>query len=382
MKYDIAIIGAGMVGQACACLLRKKTSYSIVMIDPSPKQIKPSNKIDSRASAINPTSVDLLQQIDVWQHISDTFVFKKIRVWDDVNNAQISFDNKGEALGFMVENQKLQFWLRQQLLQQNIDYLSNSLVDITKKASTYQLYLDDKVIETNLVIGADGLNSKLAKLAHIPQQQFDYKQQAIVALFKSKQSFNQSLYQWFNKDGIVAILPINDDTFSIVWSCDSIIAEELLSKPDELPTRLAQVSNYYLDRFELLNTPQAFALKQKNSSCYAKENLALIGDAAHSIHPLAGLGVNLGFADVSALVAVLVAGQKQHKSVGNRRILQQYQMMRLGKNRLTSFVMSAFYCINKINFSPLNYLIGLGINNLDKQTKIKKKLIQWDGLGF
>lgn len=387
--YDVAIIGAGMVGQACACLLKQKTPYRIVLIDPAPHQLLLNQQFSSRVSAISAHSLALLESIGVWAGLYRHYGFSKIKVWDKIHQAQISFDAKtqgnaktqsdagtpgGDYLGYVVENQQLQYALRQQVIALAVDYLAQSLVVLTKTDNGYQLKLDSTTIFTGLVIAADGANSPLRAHLKIPLQRFDYGQKALIALLASTQPFSESIYQWFSQQGIIAILPITEKICTLVWSLPQQEADELMASTDILVAQLNRAIDDYFGQLSLLGQVETFVLKQQNAKYYVGHNFALIGDAAHQIHPLAGQGVNLGFLDAVALADVLEKAGQKGKTPGNYRQLKLYEKARQLDDLLASNLMTGFYYLDKINQAPLNYLINRGITWLDKNTTLKNQL--------
>ena len=377
--YDIIISGAGMVGQALACLLAQQTDYKIALIAPSDKNITPNQTPNSRVSAITLASEQLLKQLNAWDDIPRKTPYHTVKVWDTQAPATLSFNAKDSGqtyLGHIIENDLIQYALNQQISQHNISRINDEVKVMTKINDGYQVKLSRQTLSSNLLVGADGKQSLIRQLANIGTTNFNYEQQGIVALLASKIGFSQSIYQWFTQQGIIAILPISDKVCSLVWSCHHTRADELLALNDtNFAQQLSQAMDYHFGTLSMTSPRQTFALHQISANTYVKPNLALIGDSAHHIHPLAGQGVNLGFLDVISLSSQL---GKVQKSVGNLRYLKRYERNRQPDNQLMSSAMSGFYWLNTHHHYPaINWLSGLGMTAINHQPTLKKYLQQF-----
>lgn len=385
LNYDILISGAGIVGSALVCLLAKKTPYRIGLINPQTNTSnKPNTDMSTRVSAITLASEQLFKEIGIWENINTKTPYTATKVWDNTAPASLSFQENSQKssqnnascaphLGHIIENNCMLDALHQKIQQTNIAVIEDKLQDLHTIKNGYQVVLSNqKTITADLLIGADGANSLVAKLSNIQTQQYNYAQKGIVALIKSKVSFNSSIYQWFDAQGIVAILPISDTVCSIVWSCNNDKANELLALNEvDFCTQLSQVIQYHFGQLSLKSTPQAFNLIQKHAKQYVKPNLALVGDAAHSIHPLAGQGVNLGLLDVACLAKQLSTA---NKSANNLRYLARYESIRKPHNQLMSTTMSAFYHLNQTQNSIIGPIVGIGMNFIDNTPALKQQL--------
>jgi 2-octaprenyl-3-methyl-6-methoxy-1,4-benzoquinol hydroxylase/2-octaprenylphenol hydroxylase len=371
-----------MVGQAFALSIAN-LDYKIAIIEPhNPNPILGTN-FHTRVSAITPKSEKLLKDIGIWNNIKRKYAFANTHVWDQNSHGNLEFkaqDEQLDNLGYIIENDAIQSALFASLAKTNIEFIKAKLNNIKKTDDGYQVQLDNnQSLFCSLLIGADGAKSKIRELANIKFSANDYQQQAIVCNIESTQSFNNTTWQRFLADSIIAILPLNDNQASIVWSAKNSLAEELmqLSKTD-FAKRLSAGVEYRFGEFKVLNEAQAFALIERSSQDYVQENLALIGDAAHNIHPLAGQGANLGFADVMELSHQL---RSSSKPLGDYSALRQYARARRLDNELMAKTMTGLNWIYKENNEPMRWLRGFGMNTIN-ETPVLKSFLQKHALGI
>jgi 2-octaprenyl-3-methyl-6-methoxy-1,4-benzoquinol hydroxylase/2-octaprenylphenol hydroxylase len=200
---------------------------------------------------------------------------------------------------------------------------------------------DEQQLQCSLLIGADGARSRVRDLAGIEFSENDYQQKAIVCNIRSNKDFENTTWQRFLSASIIALLPLSHNEASIVWSAENHLADELLAlSPEAFAKRLSAGVEVRFGEFEILSEIQAFPLIERSAKDYVKENLALIGDAAHNIHPLAGQGVNLGFSDVVELSQQL---NTNNKLLGDYLVLRKYARAR----RLDNELMAKTMIVNK-----------------------------------
>ncbi|MBT3186671.1 MAG: 2-octaprenyl-3-methyl-6-methoxy-1,4-benzoquinol hydroxylase, partial [Candidatus Thioglobus sp.] len=227
-------------------------------------------------------------------------------------------------------------------------------------------------LDCQLLIGADGARSRVRDLAGIEFSENNYQQKAIVCNIKSLQGFKDTTWQRFLSDSIIALLPLSEHQASIVWSAENTLADELMQLSKEaFAKRLSAGVEYRFGEFELVSDIQAFPLIERSAKDYVQENLALIGDAAHNIHPLAGQGVNLGFSDIIELSQQL---QSSSKPLGDYSTLRNYARARRLDNELMAKTMTGLNWIYKENNEPLRWLRGFGMNIINENPTLKSFL--------
>lgn len=235
----------------------------------------------------------------------------------------------------------------------------------------YDARLDnDQTLTCRLLIGADGPQSKVRSLANIQVKEHDYHQKAIIANISSEKPLQHSTWQRFLSDSILAFLPLTENQASIVWSCKNELANKLENSDDQQFNKLlSDASEYQFGSLEVVSAKQSFPLISRSAQDYVLRGLALIGDAAHNIHPLAGQGVNLGFSDVIELSNQL---QNQDQvELGDFLNLRKYARARRLDNELMSKTMTGLDWIYKENNEPIRWLRGYGMNLIDKNPALK-----------
>jgi 2-octaprenylphenol hydroxylase len=372
-NFDVVIVGGGMVGQAFALSMSQKTNATIAIIEPNNPNPKLNKDFHTRVSAITPTSESFLQSIGIWDLIKRKHAFTQTKVWDQNSHGNLDFnatDDDLTHLGHIVENDAIQSAMFTALNDTKVTFISAKLDDIEKTEKGYQLKLDDdQSLSCGLLIGADGARSRIRNLAHIEFSETNYQQKAIVCNIRSSQKFEQTTWQRFLSDSIIALLPLSDHEASIVWSAENHLADELVAlSTQDFADRLSAGVEYRFGRFEVLSEVQAFPLIERSAKDYVKANIALIGDAAHNIHPLAGQGVNLGFADVEELSNQL---RDSAKSLGNYGVLRTYARARRLDNELMAKTMTGLNWIYKENNEPLRWLRGFGMNLINENSTLK-----------
>jgi 2-octaprenyl-3-methyl-6-methoxy-1,4-benzoquinol hydroxylase/2-octaprenylphenol hydroxylase len=373
MQYDIVIVGGGMVGQAFALSMVQKSNATIAIIEPNNPNPILGDKFHTRVSAITPTSEDFLRKLGVWSLIKRKHAFTDTKVWDQNSHGNLNFcaaDDDLTHLGHIVENDAIQSAMFEALSDTKVKFVTAKLDNIEKRDEGYQLQLDDDVqLSCSLLIGADGARSRIRELSLIEFSETNYQQKAIICNVRSTNGFEDTTWQRFLSDSIIALLPLSDHQASIVWSAENALADELTSLSTiDFADRLSAGVEYRFGRFEVLSAVQAFPLIERSAKEYVKENLALIGDAAHNIHPLAGQGVNLGFADVEELSKQL---QASNKSLGNYGVLRAYARARRLDNELMAKTMTGLNWIYKENNEPLRWLRGFGMNLINDNPSLK-----------
>lgn len=306
-QVDLIIVGGGMVGLTAACAL-KDSGLHVVVVERSEPVVRKSLDRDCRVSAIVQGNVQILQGLGVWDYIADTGPMHSMKIWDDQNSGGIRFDASEigeETLGTLVENSKLQAGLLKVFHQHHsLELCCPATIESVKWVSSGQddhveVILDDgRGFSTPLIVGADGAHSWLRSQAEIGCYSYDYGQKGIVATVRPQMNHHGVAYQRFLSTGPLAMLPMSGGLCSIVWSAENEEADRLMALDD-----LAFLENLnltfgpVLGKIEETGERAAFPLKARLARHMVRHRLALIGDAAHTVHPLAGLGVNLGLRD-------------------------------------------------------------------------------------
>ncbi len=367
MKYDVVIVGAGIVGLSLALGLHQK-GLQVAIVEARPATQKPlaSDRVEARVSAINHSSKRLLKELGVWSGIQSSRVspYYKMQVWDDNLDDMITIiaeEISEHSLGSIIENDLITQVLMEKIQSTNIEILENQKIEkIQRNGTTEKIALSNrslsgvegsvlesvncKTIETNLIVGSDGANSFIRDYFNFETKVNTYKHTAIVATLKLEQSHKHTAYQRFYDKGVLAFLPLADDNkVSIVWSVKTDYAGYLM-KLDEtvFEQKLSESISNELGNVKLLSKRFSFELIQRHASTYIQNNVVLVGDACHSIHPLAGQGVNLGFKDVVSLIDVLEKAFKKGRFLGHLSTLDKYQRDRMLDNKKMITLMKSF----------------------------------------
>jgi len=315
MKFDIVVIGGGLVGASLLAALKDSGLKLAVIESRSPAPIPTDESWDGRIYAISPGSIQFLQSLNVWQQLDAARVTPvyEMQVYGDDLSARLDFsayESGVPELAYIAENRQLQHAIWQTLADSegNIKIFCPAQCEsITWHESHAELVLaDGSSLQASLVVGADGVNSWVREQAGIGAEWHSYYQTGIVANFQTERAHHNVAYQWFRRDGILALLPLPGKRVSMVWSANKSRADMLLGLSDEaLGDCVAQASNYSLGNMQLITPPLGFPLNRVHVKSLIKPRLVLIGDAAHGIHPLAGQGVNLGLRDARELSSLL-----------------------------------------------------------------------------
>ncbi|MEZ9370391.1 FAD-dependent oxidoreductase [Shewanella sp. 10N.286.51.B2] len=334
--YDVAIVGGGMVGLATAIGLAE-ANLNVVVIDAGQTEAV-SGEPRLRVSAINKASERLLTNLGAWQYIDSARAtpYSKMAVWDKDGLGKIAFDAASiseTSLGAIIENQAISFALAKRAAElSNITHLEGQRLEriaFGERESWLTLDNGDN-LSAALVIAADGANSWVRSQCQIPLTFWDYGHHAIVATIRTSEPHDATARQVFLADGPLALLPLYEDNLcSIVWSVSPQQAEELLAlSSDEFSKALTAASDGRLGICELVSERQWHPLRMRYARHFARHRLILAGDAAHTIHPLAGQGVNLGFLDAASIIETVSELHEAGKDLGdyaNLRALERWR---------------------------------------------------------
>ena len=389
-SYDVVIVGAGMVGASAACLLAQThPNLTVALVEAQLSTPFNPQQFDPRVAAITEKSRLLLERCGLWEAVVDkrTSPYLAMDVWDAEGTGRIEFDCDNihqPNLGHIVENAVLVDCLLAEVERlPNVDFfcpvtIASYLADDDR--ATVEL-ADGNRLEARLLIAADGANSKIRQHFQFPTKEWDYGHQAIVTTITTERPHQQVARQRFMPKGPLALLPLNNQgdfhQCSIVWSQETQEASDLMALDDQqFCQRLATASEYCLGQVVDVEKRFAFPLRQRHSIDYAIHRVALLGDAAHSIHPLAGQGVNLGFADVEVLVEEVSRAVTRGVDIGDLSVLRRYERRRKPDNLATMAAMEGFKRLFAADQLSVRLLRNLGMSTLNQQSALKNALIK------
>lgn len=353
-RCQVAVVGGGMVGAALALLLARRARVapaSILLLEPEPSQPLPDDApYELRVSAISPGNRRMLQDIGAWQcmNLSRVAAYERMVVWSESTPPDspdvLRFDagELGEPdLGSIVENRNLQAALLARCEEAGITRVASRVDSLEISTDGARLGLGGGTVDAELVVGADGANSAVRKLLGIGETQRPYGERGIVATVACERSHQHTAWQRFLSTGPVAMLPLANGGISIVWSAQEAEATRLMDLPAAgFSAELTAASAGVLGRLTLTSARAAYPLRRMWANSFAGNRCALVGDAAHVIHPLAGQGVNEGFLDAQSLADALAA-RPARESVGAERALAAYSRERRSGNLVTGTMMDA-----------------------------------------
>ena len=379
--YDLLIAGGGMVGSALACALGA-ADLKIALLEGLPlERIRPGAELDARVSAISHASQRIFATVGAWDGITAWRVspFRDMRVWDATGFGSIHFDSAaiGEPLlGWIIENRVIQFALLERVRQlPAVELLCPATLDTAEALDNghWRIRLTDRrEFITRLLVGADGAQSKIRELAGIKTSGWSYGQNAIVTNVRAAESHQETAWQRFLPTGPLAFLPLADGRCSIVWATPPEQANALLALNEvEFARALAEAFDQRLGAIIAVGPRATFPLWLQHVHAYVQPGLALIGDAAHVIHPLAGQGVNLGLLDAATLAEVIQDAVAAGQDFSSLKVLRRYERWRKGDNLLMMGVMDGFKRLFGNALPPVRLLRNLGLNLTDAAQPLK-----------
>ena len=382
--YDLVIAGGGMVGSTLACAL-SDADFKIALLESAPlERIRPGEETDLRVSAVNRASQRIFAAVGAWSGMTAWRVspFRDMRVWDAGGFGQIHFDSAtlGEPLlGWIIENRVIQYALLERVRQlPAVDLLCPAALETAwpEDAGGWRVRLTDgREFTTRLLVGADGAQSKVRELAEIDTRGWSYHQKALVANVRTAEPHQETAWQRFLPTGPLAFLPLHDGRCSIVWSTTPEQADQLLALDEyDFAHMLTEAFERRLGEIVQVGPRGAFPLRLQHARAYVKPGLALIGDAAHVVHPLAGQGVNLGLLDAATLAEVLLDGLAAGHEVGALRVLRRYERWRKSDNLPMLGIMDGFKRLFGNSLPPVRLLRNLGLNLTDAAGPLKNAM--------
>lgn len=386
-QSNICVIGNGAIGKAAALGLAR-AGLEVVLL--SPAGGLPADTItaswDVRVYALNHAAHHLLSSMKVWDALDASRVAPVDAMdikGDGAQAGHLAFDAysaRARALAWIVEDRNLNTALDAAIrFAPNLRVVSGHAVQLRTGTDAAHVQLDNgDMIEAALVVGADGAQSWVRNQCDIGIDYRSYGQRAIVGNFECAHPHHGVAYQWFlSAQGIIALLPLPGQRVSLVWSAPESLAEVLLREsPAQLAQRLSALPGHPLGHLQALQPEmvKAFPLTFLRAHSLTAPRVALVGDAAHVVHPLAGHGMNLGFGDVEALVKAIVE-RETHRDCGDERVLSRYARSRKEDILLMQLATDGLERLFSADFEPLRIVRNIGLNLVNKLPVIKKRLI-------
>jgi len=391
MRADLIIVGAGMVGSALALALQH-SGLQILLLDGGPLSLKPFAQdaaFEPRVSALSAASQRILERLGAWDGIAArrTSPYAEMQVWDGSGTGQVHFSAASvhaEVLGHIVENRVVQDGLLDALYEADLGLLPGArLEQLRRSGDDWLLTLSDgRELRAPLLIAADGANSAVRRLAGCATREWDYLHHAIVTSVRCSKPHQQTAWQRFTDDGPLAFLPLAkaDDAehwCSIVWSTTPAEATRLMALDDAAFCReLGKAFEWRLGEVLESDPRHSIPLRQRHAKRYVEPGLALIGDAAHTIHPLAGQGVNLGFLDAAVLAEVLLHALERGENLADIKVLGRFERRRMPHNLAMMAAMEGFERLFQADPLPLRWLRNSGLNLVDGASQAKALFVR------
>lgn len=387
--FDVVIVGAGMVGSCLAALIARDESlahWRIALVDPATPRRPNDQDLDLRVSALSRASERILTAAQAWDGIAPhASAYDRMVVWDAASTHDrpdaLRFSAAGTAepnLGYIVENLRVQWALHESPALRGVTRIQSGLRDIEIDDELARVALEDgRRLSCQLVVGADGGQSVARRLAGIGRAGWEYGQTAVVAHLRTTIPHRATAWQRFLPSGPLAFLPLADGRVSLVWSTTPEEARSLLECAEaEFNERVTAASDRVLGDATLTSGRAGFPLAFWHAREYVRPRLALVGDAAHTIHPLAGQGVNLGFLDCAGLVQVLAGAVARGEAPHGLRTLRRYERWRRSENAL---VLALCDTLNRL-FAERSVAVGavrrLGMSLVTRQPLLRRTLIE------
>lgn len=397
--FDVLVVGGGVTGLVCASLLRKflggyRPRLRIAVLEAqAPRPLAADADTDLRVVAIAPAARGILQAAGAWQALPPgrMAAFERLRVWQATStpfgSGSLGFDAADSGvpeLGHIVEHD----WLRLGLWTSLADSAAGAVTLLTGSApvglrrdagAIVVLLAGGELLRTRLLVGADGSDSWVREQLQLPSTARDYGQSALVTHVSSDRPHRRTAWQCFTPSGPVALLPLADGRSSVVWSCFAAEARELAAlADDEFAARLTVATGKVLGNLRVTARRLCLPLAARHTHRYTGERFALIGDAAHQIHPLAGQGINLGLLDAGALAETLAAHLLATRLAdpGDALVLRRYERWRKGENLLTMAAMEGLHRVFTSDFDLLTRLATAGLGVVDRLPLIKRLLAE------
>lgn len=380
-QFDLIIVGGGLAGASLAVALRD-ARLRIALVE-SHQPVRPDGW-DARIYAVSPANAEFLQGIGAWRHLDAQRIapIAGMQVFGD-NGGKLAFsafETGVPELGWIVESSLMACELWESAKRQgNLTLFCPALpASLEFRHDAAVLHLDDgTLLSARLLVGADGRDSWVRDAAGLEAFNTPYGEKGLVANFATEKTHRNQAFQWFRPDGVLAYLPLPGNRISIVWSTPDDHADELCALPAaQLCDRVAEAGGHTLGGLELLTAPAAFPLRLMRVPQTVAPRLALVGDAAHGIHPLSGHGINLGFQDAQVL-AGLLASVPAWRDIGDIGLLRRYQRARREETVLMQSATDGLRRLFRGDAPGLAPLRNFGLNLTDGLPFIKNALVRY-----
>jgi 2-octaprenylphenol hydroxylase len=382
MKVDVAIVGGGLVGGGVAGALAP-AGLSMVLVEPRSARTFPAEGFDRRVYALNRRSQRFLERCEIWSRVLPERMapVREMRVFgQDDSRIEFSAYRSGvPELATIVEESNLQQAVQAALsTQANLSLLAGvECVGVRWEEERAMLDLSDgRQIEASLVVAADGAESAVRHAAGIAVKVQEYGQTGVVANFRSEQPHRDTAYQWFLDHGVLALLPLPGNQVSMVWSAPDTYAQELLAaEAQDLGRRVEQASRGLLGQLDPVSTAAGFALRRMRAKRLIARRLALVGDTAHNVHPLAGQGLNLGLGDAEALAGIL-AQRGIERDCGANALLRRYERGRQEALLAMELVTDGLHGLFETDMPGAKRIRNVGLNLANRIGPLKRLLVK------
>ena len=390
MQADLIIVGAGMVGSALALAL-KDSGLNILLLDGGSMVVRPFSgeaPFEPRVSALSMASQRLLERLQVWPGVQARRAspYAQMQVWDGSGTGSIHFSAASvhaESLGHIVENRVVQDALLEALFDSEVGLLPNArLEQLRRDGDDWLLQLvDGRQLRTPLLVAADGANSSVRQMAGCATREWDYLHHAIVTSVRCADAHQATAWQRFTDDGPLAFLPLrwgeDEHWCSIVWSTVPEEARRLMALDDQaFRQALGKAFEWRLGEVLEVDPRLCIPLRQRHAKRYIQPGLALIGDAAHTIHPLAGQGVNLGFLDAATLAEVLLHALRRGEALASEKTLSRFERRRMPHNLAMKAAMEGFQRLFQADPLSVRWLRNSGLNLVDGLAEAKALFVR------
>ncbi|PKF70790.1 2-octaprenyl-3-methyl-6-methoxy-1,4-benzoquinol hydroxylase [Pseudomonas fluvialis] len=390
MQADLIIVGAGMVGSALALAL-KDSGLNILLLDGGSMAVRPFSgeaPFEPRVSALSMASQRLLERLQVWPGVQARRAspYAQMQVWDGSGTGSIHFSAASvhaDNLGHIVENRVVQDALLEALFDSEVGLLPNArLEQLRRDGDDWLLQLvDGRQLRTPLLVAADGANSSVRQMAGCATREWDYLHHAIVTSVRCADAHQATAWQRFTDDGPLAFLPLrrgeDEHWCSIVWSTVPEEARRLMALDDQaFRQALGKAFEWRLGEVLEVDPRLCIPLRQRHAKRYIQPGLALIGDAAHTIHPLAGQGVNLGFLDAATLAEVLLHALRRGEALASEKTLSRFERRRMPHNLAMMAAMEGFQRLFQADPLSVRWLRNSGLNLVDGLAEAKALFVR------
>ena len=381
MHFDVVIVGGGLAGLSLACALRD-TRLKIALVEN--RVASPSAGWDARVYAISPANADFLRAIGIWKHLDSARIgpIEAMRIVGD-GGALLDFSAYQAGiseLGWILESSLMSGELWETVKRQgNVTLFcpaQPSAIELSDELAVLTL-ADGQTLKSRLLVGADGRDSWVRAAARLPAIDTAYGEMGLVANFACELPHRAIARQWFRDDGVLAYLPLAGQRISIVWSTPDAHARQLLALPaEDLSRRVAAAGGEALGELSLITPASAFPLRLIRVPRTVARRLALIGDAAHGIHPLSGHGINLGYQDARTL-GELLATTPSWQDIGSARLLQRYQRARREETTLLQYTTHTLHHLFREKLPGFKPLRNIGMSLTNGLPVVKNLLVRY-----